>query len=74
MQVLHQFDCPRRTEAKLESAMSLRIAVALAVTIGAGVLGTTGAQLATFQEVFGRFLHLIEHVEQVELSARPDAL
>jgi len=40
-----RFDCPdRAAEAKLERVMSLRIAVALAVTIGAGMLGTTGAQ------------------------------
>jgi lipoprotein-anchoring transpeptidase ErfK/SrfK len=44
LRVLRRFDCPRGTEAKLERAMSLRIAVALAVTVGAGMLGTTGAQ------------------------------
>src|SRR6202171_325478 len=39
------FDAPRRgVRGKLERLMSLRIAVALAATIGAGVLGTTTAQ------------------------------
>ena len=44
MQVLRRFDCPRGAEAKLERAMSLRIAVALVATIGAGLLTTTAAE------------------------------
>ena len=38
------FDGPRGGASEVENVMSLRIAVALAATIGAGMLGTTGAQ------------------------------
>src|SRR5882757_9657000 len=40
-----EFEAPAgATEAKVEKAMSLRIAVALAATLGMGILGTTAAQ------------------------------
>jgi lipoprotein-anchoring transpeptidase ErfK/SrfK len=45
MRVRKRFDAPERVpEAKVERPMSLRIAVALAATLGMGMLGTTAAQ------------------------------